>query len=517
MVAIHTLRLILGDQLNAGHSWFRKKDPGVLYVVAELHQECHYVKHHIQKICAFFSAMDAFAVALEKAGHSVLHLTLDDTQKYEGIDGLIQALSQMHSVSTFQYQRPDEFRLLKQLRNLKVGSGIDKTECDSEHFLLPFDELEDYFESDKSQTMEFFYRKMRRRFNILMDPSGKPEGGQWNYDSQNRNKLKPEDLKHIPPPRQFRNHVGKILERIEKHNIPTFGRADKNLLWPVNRRQARTFLKHFCDFCLPHFGEFQDAMTEKSEHKWSLYHSRLSFALNAKILSPLEVIDASIEAYGENKAISLAQIEGFVRQILGWREFIRGIYWLNMPAYGKKNYLVAKKKLPDWFWTGETKMNCLHNAISQSLDYAYAHHIQRLMVTGNFCLLTGVNPNEVDGWYLGIYIDAIEWVEMPNTRGMTQFADGGIVASKPYAAGGNYINKMSDYCKGCHYNVKERSGDSACPLNSLYWHFMDKHRDKFSSNRRVGMIYRNWDKQAKAEKQKTLNRASWCLNNLNQL
>jgi len=275
---------------------------------------------------------------------------------------------------------------------------------------------------------------------------------------------------------------------------------------------------YFCEHCLINFGRFQDAMTDQSDHRWSLYHSRLSFALNSKILHPYQVIQKAIDAYQDSQGrISLAQIEGFVRQILGWREYVRGVYWANMPAYSRKNTLAAQGALPDYFWTGDTKMNCMQQAIGQSLDYAYAHHIQRLMIIGNFCLLTGINPDEVDAWYLGVYIDAIEWVEMPNTRGMSQFADDGIVATKPYTAGGNYINKMSDYCKNCHYKIKEKTGEQACPFNSLYWRFMTTHRKRLEKNPRIGMVYRNWDKQNTSVQQATLEQAEYFIDNIEQL
>ncbi|NUZ11483.1 cryptochrome/photolyase family protein [Pseudoalteromonas sp. McH1-7] len=510
------LRLILGDQLNAKHSWFSQENKNeYLYVIAELQQETDYTNHHIQKVCAFFKAMENFAKALTKAGYHVLHLTLDDTKQYDDLPALVTHLCKKFQVESFEYQRPDEYRLLKQLGGLSLDNLQLRT-VDTEHFLVPFEELDTYLKPAKHTTMEFFYRKLRRRFNVLMD-EGEPVGGQWNFDSQNRNKLKKADLDSIPEPLCFANNVSEIIDRLERHQINTIGKAQPLLIWPTTRTQAQELLSFFCDHLLPLFGQFQDAMTCHSEHKWTLYHSRLSFAINAKMLSPKQVIDAAIAAYQENSNIDIAQVEGFVRQILGWREYIRAVYWLNMPDYSHKNYLLAQRKLPEYFWHGKTKMRCLSEAINQSLEYAYAHHIQRLMVTGNFCLLTGIDPNQVDDWYLGIYIDAIEWVEMPNTRGMTQFADHGIVATKPYAASGNYIHKMSDYCRDCHYDVKQKSTDNACPLNSLYWHFMVRHEDKFGKNHRVGMIYRNWYKQDEQTQQATLRRADWCLNNIESL
>ncbi len=526
---IHTLRLILGDQLNASHSWYRQRDAGVLYVIAELRQETDYVKHHVQKLCAFFAAMEAFATALTTAGHQVLYLTLDDSSEYADLPALLTSLCDRHKVSQFDYQRPDEYRLLQQLEQLAAQlssqpspqpssrSDITVTQYDSEHFLLPFSEISDYFEPGRHSRMETFYRSMRKRFAILMEED-KPAGGRWNYDADNRNKLKPADLSLVPEPLLFANPVKHILARLERHAISHFGDCDEHLLWPITRTQAQALLEYFCHHCLPLFGRFQDAMTANSDHSWSLFHSRLSFALNAKLLHPMQVINAALDSFnGQDSPVDIAQVEGFIRQILGWREHIRGVYWANMPAYAERNSLAASRDLPAFFWSGATKMSCMRQAISQSLHYAYAHHIQRLMITGNFCLLTGIDPAQVDAWYLGIYVDAIEWVEMPNTRGMSQFADGGIIATKPYAASGNYINKMSDYCKDCHYDVKQKDGEQACPFNSLYWRFMQQHRERLAVNPRIGMIYRNWDKQDSAKRQATLDRAERYLADINAL
>jgi deoxyribodipyrimidine photolyase-related protein len=342
--------------------------------------------------------------------------------------------------------------------------------------------------------MEAFYRKMRKRFNVLM-LDGKPEGDRWNFDQENRNKLNAEDLSKIPSPMTFTTPTSEIVARLDRHQVDYFGEIDKQLLWPTSRQEALQLLEHFCQHCLPAFGKFQDAMTGESRHAWSLYHSRLSFALNAKLITPMRVVDRAIEEYRERSDdINLAQIEGFVRQIIGWREFMRGMYWANMPDYSKLNVLEHSNPLPDYFCTGDTKMRCMQHSITQSLDYAYAHHIQRLMVTGTFSLLAGIDPDAVDAWYLGIYIDAIEWIEMPNTRGMSQYADGGLIASKPYIASGSYINKMSDYCGKCHYQVKARTGEKSCPFNSLYWQFLIRHRDKLGKNSRLGLAYRNLDK-----------------------
>lgn len=514
-----TIRFIFGDQLNANHSWYKEQDQQhILYVVAELKQETNYVKHHIQKVAAFFAAMENFAKALDKVGLNCLHLTLDDTKDDSTLCELLTRLAKHYQCSTIEYQYPDEFRLKKQMSEFAEQSDLDVKGYDTEHFLLPFEDISTHFKKDKHVKMEFFYRAMRKRFNILIDDDNQPCGGQWNFDQQNRNKLKQNDLDKIPAPLCFSHDVIHILKRIEKHKVNTFGECGKTLLWPTTRNDAKQLLSFFCENLLPHFGQFQDAMTCNSQHQWSLYHSRLSFALNTKMLHPMQVIKQVLDTYEQHTDdIDIAQVEGFIRQILGWREYVRGIYWQNMPQYSEKNHLNAQRSLPEYFWHGKTNMNCMQHAIKQSLETAYAHHIQRLMVTGNFCLLTAIEPTEVDAWYLGIYIDAIEWVEMPNTRGMSQFADGGLIATKPYAASGNYINKMSDYCKHCSYKVKEKTTDDACPFNSLYWHFMLEHEEQLSQNPRIGMIYKNWYKQDEALQQATLERAKWCLNNLEKL
>ena len=511
------LKLILGDQLNPMHSWFERIDDDVVYVIAELHQEANYTKHHIQKITAFFAAMNDFARQLESEGHRVCYLTLDDTAKYQDLPELIKALVLTYNSEIFTFQRPDEYRLRAQLSDISNQLNLPVYEVDSEHFLLPFEELPSHFAAATHVRMENFYRFMRKRFSILMNGI-KPVGDAWNFDANNRQSFKKSDINFIPKPLVFETPADDYLQRIKKHNIQTIGFESASIAYPINRQQSLVLLDFFCKHQLANFGNFQDAMTAASPYAWSLYHSRLSFSLNCKMLSPMEVIQAALLAYENSEGkITLPQIEGFIRQILGWREYVRGMYWANMPNYAEQNFLSANRNLPDFFWNGNTKMHCLKSAISQSLEHAYAHHIQRLMITGNFALLAGIAPNQVDEWYLGIYIDAIEWVELPNTRSMALFADGGWIATKPYAASGNYVNKMSDYCKGCHYNVKEKVGPNACPLNSLYWNFIDKNHDKFASNHRMSFPVRNWDKMEQAKKIEIIEHASELLNNLSSL
>lgn len=496
---IKNIRLILGDQLNHVHSWYVESDASTLYVIAELFDEATYTQHHVQKIHSFFLAMEAFAIHLKETGHQVLHLTLDDTKEIPGVDGLLSHLVAHYEAEKIEYQQPDEYRLLVLLRELKLD-GVVIEEFESEHFLVGFDELQAQFESGKKHRMEQFYRRLRSKRNILME-NGEPLGGQWNYDATNRKKLKKSDLPEVPAPLLFANETRQVNKRLKDHGIKTIGNSESPLTMPIDRQQSVELLEYFCRYGLPRFGDFQDAMTEHSPYSWSLYHSRLSFSINSKLLSPLEVIEAAIEAYHQDENIDLTQIEGFVRQILGWREFIRGIYWANMPGYAELNHLEASRDLPEFFWSGDTNMNCVSRAVKQSLDHAYAHHIQRLMITGTFSLLAGIDPDQVDDWYLGIYSDAIEWAQMPNTRGMSQFADGGIIASKPYIASGNYINKMSDYCKNCRYDVKDKTSEKSCPFNSLYWNFVDTHRERFADNPRIGMAYRTWDRfDAQAQK-----------------
>lgn len=513
----HSIKFILGDQLNAHHSWFRETDENVLFVMAELRQETDYTRHHIQKVCAFFAAMEQFSLALQKAGHHVLHLTLDQTSQYQDLPSLLTALLAEYGCQHFAYQRPDEYRLSQQLKDFCDTLSITSECADTEHFLLPFDDIAREFNAGKHVRMESFYRRMRKRTSYLMQDSD-PLGGKWNYDSDNRESFKVADLASIPAPLVFANDVSHILDRITQHGVDHFGKPDTQLLWPTTRRQSLQLLEHFCLYCLPLFGKYQDAMTNNSNHAWSLYHSRLSFAMNSKMLSPAQVVERAIAEYHARPAmINLAQIEGFVRQIIGWREYVRGMYWINMPEYGKRNALEAHRPLPKWFWDGETKMACCHAAVKQSLETSYAHHIQRLMITGNFSLLAGLNPDEVDQWYLGIYIDAHEWVEMPNTRGMSLSADGGLIATKPYASSGNYINKMSDYCKSCHYKVKERTGARACPFNALYWDFLDRNSARFGANPRMAFPYKSLARFSDEDRQAIRDQAQKTLDNLDTL
>ncbi len=508
-----TLRLILGDQLNSHHSWFKTVDDSVTYVMMEVRTETDYAWHHIQKVVGFFSAMRSFANELKPKKHNVNYIHLNDENNLQSFEKNLNALLNHGNYTQFEYQLPDEYRLDALLKNYCAKLSIPYAAFDTEHFFSTREELGLFFEGKKTFMMESFYRAIRKKHNVLME-GDKPTTGQWNYDGDNRKKL-PKDHKPTQP-LVFNNDVCKIVSELKGTDVSTIGTIDAaNFIWPINREQSLALLDFFVKECLPLFGSYQDAMTP---NEWSLYHARISFSMNVKMISPKEVISRAIQEWGNRKdEIEYNQLEGFVRQIIGWREYMRGIYWLKMPEFASLNFFNHTEKLPDWYWTGNTKMNCLKDAITQSLNYAYAHHIQRLMITGNFALLAGIHPDEVDAWYLGVYIDAIEWVEITNTRGMSQFADGGIVGTKPYVSSASYIDKMSNYCGSCFYKKALKTGDKACPFNSLYWNFYDKNENKLSKNPRIGMMYNVWNKMKPEDKVSLLEQADYYLKNINNL
>ena len=508
-----TLRLILGDQLNSKHSWLKTVDDSVTYVMMEIRSETDYASHHIQKVVGIFAAMQTFAAELKSKNHHVIYLYLNDENNLQSFEKNILALVSKYNFTHFEYQLPDEYRVDSLLKNLCKALSIPTSTADTEHFFTTREELGYFFEGKKTFLLENFYRSLRKKHKVLMEDD-KPVTGQWNYDGENRKKL-PKNHKPIEP-LVFNNDVSEIVLEIQKTTIKTIGTLDKNnFIWPINRQQSLQLLEFFVSDCLHLFGSYQDAMTP---NEWSLYHARISFSMNIKMISPQEVIErATTEWQSRPAEIEFNQLEGFVRQIIGWREYMRGIYWHKMPDYASLNFFNNQEKLPNWFWTGKTKMNCLKDTINQSLDYAYAHHIQRLMITGNFALLAGIHPDEIDAWYLGIYIDAFEWVEITNTRGMSQFADGGIVGTKPYVSSASYIDKMSHYCGSCFYKKALKTGDKSCPFNSLYWNFYDKNEDKLAKNPRIGMMYNVWRKMKPESKVALLEQADFYLKNINDL
>lgn len=507
-----TLRLILGDQLNLNHSWFREINPNVIYVLMEVRQETDYVVHHIQKVLAFFAAMRYFAGQLRDIGHTIHYIKLNSPNNLQSFSENLTALIEKFAIGRFEYQLPDEFRVDQQLKTFCDALKIPWAAVDSEHFLTGRSDLQHHFAEKKQYLMESFYRMMRKRYNILLDGE-KPVGGKWNFDVQNRRKY--DGAVPVPNPILFHNEIADLKTLLTRMKVNSFGECSDSLLWPINREQSLQAMRFFIENGLPHFGTYQDAMA--TSH-WALFHARLSFALNTKMIHPMEVIEAAIHTRQENKSeIELHQLEGFVRQILGWREYVRGIYWAHMPGYSKMNFFNNTRPLPHFYWDGDTKMQCMKYVIRQSVKYAYAHHIQRLMVTGNFAQIAGIHPDAVDAWYLGIYIDAIEWVEITNTRGMSQFADGGLMATKPYNSTANYIHKMSDYCQDCFYDRKKKYGDRACPFNSLYWAFYFRHRDKLAANPRIGMMYRVMDRFEKEEFSGILKQAEYYIEHIEEL
>ncbi len=498
-----TLRLILGDQLNPLHSWFKTPQEDVVFVMMEIRSETDYVLHHAQKIIAIFAAMRDFAQTLRAAGHQVQYLAIDDASNLQSFTGNLNALFERFQVTQFEYQDPDEHRLdellaefAAELASQPLAKGAKRqttasTQVSSEHFYTERHEAAALFAGRTKWLMETFYRHMRVRHKVLLESDKKPVGGQWNFDAENRKSWP--GLPFEPADARPTHDHSTLWQTIQKAGVNSFGEpsADR-FAWPLNRGEALHQLDSFVTHGLPHFGDFQDAMSTKA---WRLFHSLLSFALNTKMLNPQEVVNRA-EAAARNGHAPMAAAEGFIRQILGWREYVRGFYWAHMPNYEHSNALDQHLALPGWFWTGDTKMRCMAAAIGQSLREAHAHHIQRLMVIGNFSLLIGLNPNELHRWYLGIYIDAFEWVELPNTVGMSQFADGGLLATKPYVSSAAYIDRMSDYCKGCHYDKKQREGERACPFNALYWDFHLRHKDKLARNPRIGMVYRQLEKMS---------------------
>ncbi|GAB1857793.1 cryptochrome/photolyase family protein [Flavobacteriaceae bacterium MHTCC 0001] len=492
-----TLRLILGDQLNIKHSWFKKNSNNITYCIFEMRQETDYVKHHIQKVIGFFAAMRQFKNDIAAKGHHVIYFEINDNNNTHNLAKNLSKLISENDIDLFEYILPDEYRLDKQLSTFCNTLNIPSKAVSAEHFYTQRNDLKTFFNGKKQYLMENFYRDMRKKYDILM-VGNQPEGGQWNYDKNNRNKWKGNVT--IPPYKSFKNNVDDILKAIKDVGITTIGTFKAQyFLYPITRTQTLEQLKYFCEHLLIHFGDYQDAMHTDEIY---LFHSRLSFAMNLKLISPRDVVTTVMNYYRKyGDGITISQVEGFIRQIIGWREYMRGMYWAFMPEYKTLNRLDNTNALPNFFWTGNTKMNCLKQAINNSLNNGYAHHIQRLMVTGNYALLTQTNPDDVDRWYLGIYTDAIEWVQLTNTRGMSQFADGGKIATKPYVSSSSYIHKMSNYCSTCHYNKNKKIEDDACPFNSLYWNFLDDKRDALGNNFRMKMMYSLLDKMDKADLQ----------------
>lgn len=490
-----TLRLVLGDQLSHHISSLKDIDPDKDTIwMCEVWEEATYVRHHKKKIAFLFSAMRHFAAELSAKGYNVHYTKLDDVDNAGSFYGEAQRAIETLKPRRIAVTAPGEYRVLQGMQTWQKDFAMPVDILDDDRFYANADEFTAWAKGRKQLRMEYFYREMRKKHRVLMTPDGAPEGGQWNYDSENRKPPAGDMFMSQPmffkPDAITRDVMTLVADRFAEH----FGDL-KPFHLAVTAADAEKALVHFIEERLHHFGDYQDAMLQSQPF---MYHSYISFYINCGLLDPRQAVARAEAAYHAGKA-PLNAVEGFIRQIIGWREYVRGIYWLKMPSYAKENALNAKRKLPWFYWSGETDMNCMKQCIEETKQHAYAHHIQRLMVLGNFALLAGMHPDDVNEWYLVVYADAYEWVEMPNVTGMVLYADGGLLVSKPYAASGSYINRMSDYCKGCKYNVNKKTGPDACPFNYLYWDFLIRNKDVLKNNPRLAMIYRTAEKMSQEQ------------------
>ncbi|MFM8470503.1 MAG: cryptochrome/photolyase family protein [Limisphaerales bacterium] len=494
------LVLVLGDQLNQDSAAFDGFDPACDAVwMAEVAEESTHVWSHKARIAMFLSAMRYFRDTLRSQGVTVHYRQLDDTANGGSFRGELTATTSRLCPQRLIWVEPGEWRVQASLENTARSLGMDFEVRPDRYFFCSREEFARHAKGRKQLRMEFFYREMRRKHRVLMDED-EPAGGAWNFDAENRESFGKEGPGKVEAPVAFPADAltREVLALVEK-NFAKHPGSLANFDWPVTPEQARAALDDFVAHRLPRFGLYQDAMWVGQDENQSatalrqqafLHHSRLSAAMNLKLLNPREVVAAAEKAHRKSRA-PIAAVEGFIRQILGWREYVRGIYWQFMPRYLELNELKAAQPLPSFYWTGRTDMNCLRHVVGQTLEFGYAHHIQRLMVTGLFALLLGVKPQAVHAWYLAMYVDAVEWVELPNTLGMSQHADGGLMASKPYIASGKYIQRMSNYCSGCRYDPAQRTGPAACPFTTLYWDFLLRHEAMLTKNPRTVMQVRN--------------------------
>jgi deoxyribodipyrimidine photolyase-related protein len=480
-----TLRFVLGDQLNRRVSSLTDLDPERdIVLLVEVRDEATYVRHHKQKIAFLFAAMRHFAQGLRDEGIAVDYVRLTDDGNTHGFTGELERALSRHPMSRVVVTEPGEWRVWEMMQDWREVLPVPVEIRADNRFLCPREDFARWAEGRHHLRMETFYRGMRKRTGLLMD-GAEPVGGRWNFDAENR--------KRLPKGHRLPDRIGFQPDAVTREAIALveaefgdhFGET-ASFSWPVTRQDALAALKHFIAECLPTFGDYQDAMKGGEPF---LYHALLSPALNAGLLTAEEVCREAERAYTDGAA-PLHCAEGFIRQILGWREYVRGLYWARMPEYRDTNALKAGRPLPWFYWSGETKLNCIRQVVGQTRSHAYAHHIQRLMVTGNFALIAGLSPAEVEEWYLVVFADAYEWVELPNVHGMVLWADGGVMGSKPYAASGAYIDRMSDYCGDCAYDVREKLGPKACPFNYLYWNFLIENEDKLAGNPRMAMPYR---------------------------
>ncbi|EJM31243.1 cryptochrome/photolyase family protein [Pseudomonas sp. GM25] len=487
------LCLVLGDQLSFDLASLQALDAERdTVLLVEVMEEASHVPHHPQKIALIFSAMRHFAQALRDQGVRVEYVRLDDPDNSGSVPGELhrwQALLQAEEVHVTEC---GDWRLEHSMKEcgLPIHWHVDT------RFLCSREEFAAWAAGKKQLRMEFFYREMRRKSRLLLNGDGSPVGGAWNFDADNRKAL-PKNVK-APYPARFSNDAitREVLALVKARFSQHYGALD-DFNYPVTHADAQALWAYFLDYGLAGFGDYQDAMASDEPF---LFHARISAALNTGLLD-LRQLFSDVESAYWSGSVALNAAEGFIRQLIGWREYVRGVYWLKMPDYAQGNSFGNTRALPEFYWTGDTQMNCMRHAIGQSLQHAYAHHIQRLMVTGNFALLAGIAPSQICEWYLAIYMDAFDWVELPNTLGMVMHADGGYLGSKPYCASGQYINRMSDYCRGCAYKVSESTADNACPFNSLYWHFLMRHGELLRGNQRMAMMYKNLDRMPQAKQE----------------
>ena len=500
---------ILGDQLSRSLSSLENvsKDAAILLFM-EVWDEATYVKHHKQKIVLIFSAMRHFAEELRAEGWRVDYVRLDDPENTGSFTGEVARACERHGAGEVRVTESGEWRVQQAMEEWEGRLPCPVHILPDTRSIATHEDFRAFADGRKHLTMEYFYREMRRKTGLLME-GGQPAGGVWNLDAENREPPK-EGLKAPPAPKFAPDAITReVIELVGARFADHFGDLEP-FGWPVTRAEALEAAEAFFAQRLTLFGPYQDAMVHGED---DLYHSMLSTSLNIGLLDPLELCTRAEDEYRKGRA-PLNSVEGFIRQIIGWREYVRGFYWHTMPGLAEANELAAHRPLPDFFWTGDTDMRCLADCIRTTREDAHAHHIQRLMVLGNFCLIAGIAPREVQDWYLAVYADAFEWVELPNVAGMVLYADGGRLATKPYAASGNYINKMSDYCSGCRYKVAQKTGPNACPFNPLYWHFMDRNRARLESNHRIGRIYATWDRMGEAKRHEYLQSAENFLDSL---
>lgn len=504
MAPLRFLVIILGDQLNRDASAFDGFDAKQDAVwMAEVAEESTHIWSSKQRIVLFISAMRHFAQSLRKEKIALHYSELDDPNNTQTLEGELLRVISRCKPSRLIMTAPGDWRVLEKIKRLSVETGLPLEIREDRYFFSTVREFFEHAKGRKQLRLEYWYRELRKKHCILMNGDA-PVGGEWNFDSENRSSFGKEGPPPIPPPLRLKPDaitkevIQLVANRFRSH--PGLVSAnDTGFGWPVERQEAIRVLDDFIQNRLAHFGKYQDAMW--ADEPW-LFHSHIASALNLKLLSAQEVVTAAEEAYHQGQA-PIAAVEGFIRQILGWREYVRGIYWMNMPKYLEMNALGANQPLPPFFWDGNTKMHCLSQTITQSLRTGYAHHIQRLMVTGLYALLLGVSPKEIHAWYLSMYVDAVEWVELPNVIGMSQFADGGLMASKPYIATGKYIDRMSNYCKHCVFKPDQSTGPAACPFTTLYWDFLIRHETAMSKNPRMLMQIRNL-KRMTADFKKTI-------------